>query len=374
MPLPRNCKKCDQRFQPIGKKQYWCKKCRYNILEDNRTWQGKSSSVFKHREKMKSDKKGEGGGVIAIIAVLLVIVGIVVLVVVLNQKGFGTTINPEENITKIKFIISAKDTNTRESVGSNYVLYDSNETIVSEGYLEGGELREILVIPGTHQLVCYSESYYLVKAFKQISDADVELGVVEFSCDMEKIEKNLKIKHTGEIKGELSQITLNMTAEDKFQKVVVCSAWTSGISKVEIPESFITCETGIWKNYTAYNETTQVYDSIPEGEYICGDRVEICQVAQGSSCKPPEQEIPNHLLTKVDSCTYLGRSIKGISDELIVTVKKSDFATRNDYVLFYIMDQDRRWSPEDNLYKYFIQLNGGDVGAETLTYEIGAEI
>jgi len=330
-----------------------------------------------------TNNKASAGPIIIIIIVAIVLILGGGLFIILNKEGYFKPDQTEVNETKISAIIKIMDEETGEQVKSNYLIYTAdnyfqiyirNMTIVAEGIIEQGESREIKLNPYLHYTtVCWSDDYYLTRNIESITQDEINYNISVFGCVMPKIEHNLQVTHTGEITGETSQITLNLTAEDRFQKAIICSAWTSGFIDVSIEGSFITCETGAWLNYTFYNTTSMTYDLLPEGEYICGENIETCQVIQGGLCKKINQRTPIRLTQLVDSCHYLGTHVDGNTISVPITIKKSEFATRNDEVTFYIIDQDRRWFPEEERYIYFTEFDNINIGASDILYTIKFE-
>jgi len=316
------------------------------------------------------NEKGGAGIVVFIIIAVIVFGAIVAVVFVATQKDYFKPKDSENN-TKIKFIVQTRNIKTQESVKANYILYDLNNTKISEGIIEKDELREIMIEPSTVQMICWSEDYYLRKAIKEISVLNVEEGIATFSCDMDKIEKSPEIEYVGNLNNQINEIDLNFTVKDRFQKLSVCFSWTSGFTDVSIKDSFITCETGIWKNWTSYNGTTLTYNYLPEGEYLCGERIEACQVVQGNKCKSINEETPSRFRYLADSCYYLGKSPDDETITIPIVVEVGEYISRIDELKIMFYDKDRRWDTTEQRYLWTSEdLEGNDIASPDLTKTI----
>ena len=316
------------------------------------------------------NRKASAGVIFGIIFVIIVICVIIAGIIFLTQRGYLEPKDDESGKT-MRLLIRTGDVDTDKSVSANYVLYDPNQTIVSQGVLDKDETREIKIRPEPHLMVCWSEDYYLVKGYKQFHPVELEANVSSFSCDMEKIEKDVKISHTGEISGELSQINLNITAQEKLQRVGIAIAYTSGFQEVYAQEQLIECESGTWKNYTSFNETTQEYDYLEEGRFACGDdEIEECNAVVGNKCKTEDEKVPLRLKNTHDVAFYTGRSIEGESLVIPIMVRKSEFANTFDEIEIIVYDYDRRWNSEEQRYLWYSEYEGNDIGARDKKYII----
>ncbi len=82
-------------------------------------------------------KKAQAGAiVIVIIIVLLVGSGIVGLIVANNKGYFKKTVVEVVDETTMKLILETTDLKTGESVRGDYLLYNMNGSLVSEGTIE----------------------------------------------------------------------------------------------------------------------------------------------------------------------------------------------------------------------------------------------
>jgi hypothetical protein len=303
--------------------------------------------------------------VIGIIFLILIVFGIVI-VLILSQRGYFHHESSTTNQTMIRLILQVGDEAVKDSsIGANYRIRTTNGTLISEGFIESGESREILVYPETIEVACWNNDYYLTKAYRVFTPTEIQYKIATFSCDMPKIEKNLRVEYIGSFNGRTLTHYLNLTSENDFQRPIICIGYSSGFNDVSIEDSFINCDSGVWINYTFYNATTRTYNYLPLGEYVCGsDRIEKCEIVLGSKCRPPSQDIPYKYISYVDNCYYYGDDINKESISIPVKVIVGDYVSRFDNIQIYIMDQDRRWSPEENRYAWFSENNGQDLGAE----------
>lgn len=309
-------------------------------------------------------KKAQAGAIVIVIIIILVIGAVIVVLIMANKKGYFTTPEPiVVNETMMSLIVQTTDMKSGESVEANYILYDLNHSVVSEGTIEKDELREIAIKPQVHEIVCWGEDYYLVRGFKELSQIDIDAGIATLTCSMSKIEKEPTIMHLGEIYQGKSQVTLNITVGNKLQRTALAIGYTSGFSDISVQEQFITCETGIWKNYTSINTTTQEPQWLPEEEFICADRIERCQVAIGNKCKSVKEKIPLRLRTTHDTAYYTGRSIENETITLTLLIETGEFINRFDEILITLYDYDRRYNPEEGRYTWFNELDSQDIGA-----------
>jgi len=317
--------------------------------------------------------RAQAGAVVVIIIIILVVGAAITGLIVANKKGYFTKPEPVVNETTMSLIVQTTNIRSGESVKANYILYDSNKTVVSQGVIEKDELRDIIIKPQMHEINCWSEDYYLVKGFKQLSPLDIEAGIATLSCSMSKIEKEPIITSIGKIHQGKSQINLNITVGNRLQRASLAIGHTSGFLDVSIQEQFITCETGIWQNYTSYNATTLTYNWLPEEEYICGDRIERCQVAQGNKCKSVKEKIPLRLRKTHDTAYYTGRSIENETITLTLLIETREFINRFDEVIITVYDYERRYNPGEGRHTWFNEFEGVDTGAPDVQHIIKYE-
>lgn len=332
------------------------------------------------------NKKASGGVVIAIIIIAVIIIGVVVLLYFLNEKGYLTgdnEVNGED--FQIRAVFKAVDAKDKDkTIGAIYSIYDyfsmndqiqiNPQIILKQGILSKGETREekLSSIP---LITCYSEDYYLATDTPDhsfISQNLSKIGIVPLTCKMEEIEKNLQVSHTEQINGEISILNLTISSEMSFQRISVCPAWSSGFVSVKIEESKISCDSGSWLNYTYFNATSNTYNYLSEGEYVCGNEIEKCKRLEQGSCTPQEER-PQRLNNRVDFCQDTGITLNGNSVGITVTVESSNYITRNDHIDFYIYDEDRRYDSAQKRLTWVSEFNGEDIGAEDVIYTINYE-
>lgn len=312
------------------------------------------------------NNQGMIGAIIIIIIVLAMMGGAVVLVIVLKDKY--DTPETEQNVTEMMLLIQSRDGSSKAPIGVSYELYDPNNTLVSSGELESSEIREIEVDPIPYELICWSENYYLAK--KEISPRPLDItdGVIQATCEPGKI-GDLEITHHNEIVHKTSLINLSLTSEERFQKPLICMGWSSGFISARLQEEFIICETASWLNYTYHNVTSQTFDYLPEGEYVCSGRIEKCKSAVANRCEKPEEKIPIRLRHLVDRCYYVGKDIKEETVQVPILVELAEYTNRFDKIDFYVVDKDKRRLP-DGTYQLFTEYDNRNIGTEDYLYSI----
>lgn len=318
------------------------------------------------------NKKGSIGIIIAIILIILFLIAIVVLVFVLSGKGVFKPKNNE--VPTIPMFIMPRDKITLEPVESNYVIEYTNDKqeriVVSEGNFDNS-WNEVDV-PRDYRLtvICWSDKYYLVKAYKDIVLSEINENKSIFTCDMDRI-GNLTIIHSGSISGVDDEITLNISTEDAFYKTAMCFSWTSGIIDVGLKNQYVICEDGSWKNWSKYDAKTMKFTYLPNNTYTCGeDWTETCVFAQGKKCKVENELIPIRFKDIADSCVYTGKSLRKESYELEIEVKSFEYKNSYDYIDIYFYDRDRRWDPTEQKWIWFSEINGKDIASPDVIHRI----
>ncbi len=303
---------------------------------------------------------------VIIFVVALISVGVIAMIIV----GSGKSSNNEEVIQPelINFYLKAIDERTNEQVRANYKV-EYNNSIISEGILFGDSFTELKTPIDTLIITCWGDKYYFGRTFKFFSGIEIDLNSSKGNCRMDKMGE-LEISHKGKIKEEISSIVLNLTTEDNYRKLKICTSWTQGIISVIPKENEIMCDEGNWFNWSLYNKTNAKYTMLPETYYRCGecegaycDWTERCESIKGRSCKLYTMKTPERYIGKIDSCYYTGKSLDNESFSIEYLVR-TDNPNPLDEVTFYIMDSDRRFDPGENLLRYMTELGGKNLGSE----------
>jgi len=324
---------------------------------------------------MKS-KKAQTGFIIAGIFIFLIIAVIVVVLIIAVQKGKIFAPKPETDITPMKLYLQAIDKNSKELLDASYEIY-SNKISISKGNLSKDSLTEIEVPRQTLEVYCYNKDHYLSKGYKIFIAQELIENSSKMYCPIEKI-GNLKITHDGNLNGLENLIKFNITAIENWDKLSVTISWSPGIiDAYPAGGEKILCNNGAWKNYTYFNKTSKKYTWTPQTYYVCGqcenticEISERCASVEGNKCTPFSTLIPNRFLGKVDKAIYFGKNLQDESYEVNFYVKTSENKNALDYVEFTFYDQDRRFDPSENMWRYMSEQNGINLGAEDLRYRI----
>jgi len=321
-------------------------------------------------------KKQQTGIIIAGIFLFLIIVAVIVVLIIAVQKG--KIFKPQVEIKEfpIKLYLQAKDEKSEELINVNYEVY-SNKTFIGKGNLSKDSLTEIQVPRQITEIYCYSEDYYLVKAHKLFSVQELMSNSSRMTIPLKKI-GSLEITHTGNLNYQENLIRFNITAKDNWHKLSTAISWSPGIIEVyQKGGETIFCDKGIWKNYTAYNVNTKTYTWTPQTYYVCGqcqgttcERTERCEFTNGTRCTPFSTLTPNRFIGKVDRSIYFGKNLRDESYLAEFYVKTLDNKNALDYVEFTFYDQDRRFDPSENMWRYMSEKDGINLGAEDIKYVI----
>ena len=310
---------------------------------------------------MKTKKSQAGGIVFGIIALVLFIIAVGVVLMMINQNKSEKAV--EQPINYINIFVKAVDSDTKNQISTNYFIDYNNNVTVSEGTLQSDAWTELMV-PSNEllHLYCWSDKYYVIKG-----NLANPVNKSQTICDPQKI-GNLTITHDGDLSKETNNIKLNISTENWFSKTSMCFAWTSGIIDVSVQNQVITCETGLWKNYTIFNESKKDYDYLPQGQYLCGeDYIENCESTSGNRCKTKSEEIPQRFSGKVDSCTYIGKTLHNETFQIDLEVRTTEYKNAFDEIKIYIYDKDRRPNTIEQRWTWFSEFEKENVG---LPYDI----
>lgn len=316
--------------------------------------------------------------VIIIIFIVVIIGSFITLLVVLKQKG---TFDKEKKLTKedIPLFILPIDEETKDPVKAEYTIEyteEENRVIFSEGKLSNSWNEVIAPRNKMFLLATWGEEHYLVKGYKEHTPTELTENKSVTSPELPRI-GNITLTHSGVIVGVKDIITLNLSTEDWFYKPNLCFAWTSGFTDVTLKNNMIICSEGTWRNQT-YNKETKEYEPILNNTYLCGeDYYAKCKYVRGKQCRPEkERKIPNRFLGLVDSCVYLGSSLYNKTIQVELEIASQDYKNQLDEIKIYAFDMDRRWNGEEQMYTWFSELNGENLGNKqdfeyTLKFENG---
>jgi hypothetical protein len=326
------------------------------------------------------NKKGSTGVVIAVVLGVIILVGVIVLIFVLNERG---AFKPKtEDVIKIPLFIMPRDEATKQPVESNYILEYKNSKgereILSQGKLDDSYNELQVPRDSIIQFDCWSDQYYLVKAFKKHTPEEITNNKSIFSCDMDKI-GNLTITHSGNFKTSASIINLNLTTNNNYYKTSFCFAWSSGVLDVSLKDQFTVCEKGAWKNWTKYDAEKKKFTYLDNDTYLCGDyneldesqnRYEVCAFAEGTKCKVETEEVPKRFKGNVDSCVYSGKTLKNGTYTFDLEVRTLDMKNILDKIEIYVYDKERIYDPTMQDWIWKSEDQGKDIGAPDYTYTI----
>lgn len=274
-------------------------------------------------------------------------------------------------------------------ITANYTLYYINLETKANRIINHGELEPVWNViniknaeTGRYFLFYGNENYYLQSMIYDINFSYTKSNVERnnellFKKTLKK--SNITITHNGTI-GDILNITIN--SDDRLNKMAICLYKTIGIVRV-FPQDFtISCQYGIWLNYT--NSSTvkgkTSYQWLPEGYYKCGDYKNYdiendiiikCSETVGNLCKINNMNIPKRLTDKVDECYNLGYTLVNENLTLSFSFYNMPDIDESDYIDFYILDQERspinKWSTGEWLYSFGEE---EDLGIQDYIYKI----
>lgn len=319
-------------------------------------------------------KQGKLGVIIGIIIFILVVLGLVVGVILATQKNSVKNQVSLAEEPRLNLYLTGRDATTQESVDADYIVdYTSNGTQikVSEGKLQKDILTEIAV--PKNQLLhvsCWNDDYYMVKASKKFTSAELAENISKLNCDMVKIGK-INITHMGGLDKENNVIKLSISVDEWLYRASLAFSWTAGIIDVYSPNDLVLCDKGDWLNWSEYNATSKKFVYYEDNSSRCGDDwIEKCQYTLGNKCRIMDLELPYRFKEGYDSILYLGRNIHNQTTEVTLYVKTLPVKNQLDALTITIFDKDRRWNTETNKFEWMDGSNGEDIGAEDYTYLI----
>ena len=315
-------------------------------------------------------KKAQTGAIVGTIIVVLVIIGFITVLIIAVQKGN----NPEENIdlNPLKFYLKAIDENSNEFIDSTYGIY-SNGTLISQGELQKDSFTEIEVPRQVLEVYSYNDNYYFRKAYKIFASEELIENSSKMTIELMRI-GNINVKHSGKLSASdtTSIIKLNISSEGWYYKPKICISWTPGIISVNKPNDYITCDKGPWLNYSKYNPEEKEYIWLENNYWRCGeDWLEQCEYVNINKCRILDTKIPYRYLGLVDTCIYLGKSLNNETLEVPLEIKTSNLNSL-DQITFYIMDSDRRWNQNEQMFTWMTEdFEGNNIGnSEDMIYKI----
>jgi len=316
-------------------------------------------------------KKAQIGAIVGTILVVLFIVTVIVVIIIAVQKGK----QPDQNIdtNPMKFYLKAMDEVSGEFLNTNYGVYSKNGTLVSQGTLNEDSLTEIQVPRETLEIYAYNDNYYFRKAYKIFTPNELIQNESKMTIDLLKI-GNIKVTHDGKLSASdiTSTIILNLTAEGWYYKPKICISWTPGIISVNKPNHYLTCDKGPWLNYSEFNPQTKEYKYYENNYSRCGeDWLERCEYININKCRVLDTKTPYRYLGLVDTCIYLGKSLNNETLEVPLEIKTTKLNPL-DQIVFRIMDSDRRWNPQEQMFTWMTEdFEENNIGnPEDLVYKI----
>lgn len=320
-------------------------------------------------------KKGGAGVVWAIVGGIIFIALIITLLIIVSQKGFLSKTNTPSQNSSMDLYLMGKDSLSSESTNGNYILaYSSNGTFqkFNEGKLEKDSWTEIKgVLDQPIYIYSFNDGYYTTKTKKTFTLLERQNNVSKTEVPFYKI-GNLEVKSEGNLNNENNKISVNITARDGWvNRVGMAVKWTAGIVTVKMESNRVTCNSGEWKNYTNYNYDTQVYEWLPQDNYICGDRdIEECLSTNGVLCELKTPKIPVRLSNKVDDIFYVGKSLaSNESYQFTIDVKTIKYKNELDYIELIFFDYDSRFDQFQGL-NWINEEGGSDVGSNDKVFRL----
>lgn len=306
-------------------------------------------------------KKGQAFAIVMIILfVIVLIAGIITTVMIFNKdKIFKKDIN--ESV--IELFISSIGTE------SNYVLFQDNQIPLQ------GKLKKDTYIPiglsnaSEVSLSCWTDNYYTSSVNKEFTFREKELNKSKIECTPKPI-GNLEIDLIkSNLQNDEGTITFELSSEQTFQNLGICVAWTVGFIEVFKEESAINCD-GVWRNYTSFNAETDIFEFLPEGQFICKDVIKECERIDGSLCYPKQFDIPSRLRQTNDECFYYGKTINNDPERIVVGFRSIPNKNQLDNIIFTFIDYDYRYNPTSKQMELLSEVNGIDIGARDIKYQV----
>jgi len=323
---------------------------------------------------MKTKRSHAGliiGGIVVFIFIALLVVGLIIIV----QKG-DLFDNPDEVMeTPMKLYLKTIDDVTKEEVDSNYSVY-TNNVLISEGFMSS--LTEIETPRTPIEVYCWNDNHYLRKGIKIYEKKELIANQSQFNCPMRRI-GDLSITHTGNLINRENVIKFNITVKDDWwQKLSIAIAWSPGIINVyQRGGEEIMCDRGEWKNYTDFNASSNLYTWTPKHYYVCGtcqngecEKSEKCISVEKNKCEPFSTLVPNRFLGKVDKVQYFAKNLHNESYEVTFHIKTLENKNSLDFVEFIFYDKEKRFDPQENLWRYMSEKDGINLGGEDFRYRI----
>jgi hypothetical protein len=316
------------------------------------------------------NKKGLGTvGIICIIVAVVLIAVFVVAVILFSSNKIK--IQEEKNLQTIPMFLSLSD-EKGNLIEANYIAEYTNSKgqriEISKGKLPNSINQIDVPINYTILVSCWSEDYYLSKSYRlPPGQEELSSNKTTLNCEMYKI-GDLQITHSGDLNSIVNEIVLNISTQDRFNRLGICFSRTTGIKYVSIKDQIVNCDSN-WLNYSSYDSQTGKYDYLENNTYQCGENTEKCEIVEGNRCKLFGEEIPVRLKSLVDSCSSIGNIInQTISIPIEVTTE--DYKNSFDNIKIYLYDKDRRFIEGKNSWEWVSEYNGNVGNPTDFEYEI----
>jgi hypothetical protein len=320
------------------------------------------------------NKKAQTGWIVIGIVIFIILIISIITIIYINKQNNSEKEKVESKT--IPFFLKATDYKTSSSKDAKFIIdHTFNDSIIID---QQGDLKQDTYTPLTlnyfsvPHIRCYSEDSYLTTTYKIVSAEEISNNISRLDCVTNKL-GSIEMQAIGKINEISNDIQLNITCNDGFcQRLGLCFAWTAGIETVNTKDSISVCDSGIWKNYSYFNASTNKFTYLEKGSYLCGDeKLEKCDFVTGNKCKMQDMKIPKRLDGKVDSCTYTGKSLNyGQSAIVNLEVETTEYKNRLDYVRIIAIDSDKRYDEAKRDYIWFDEYQGQDLGIKDKEIQI----
>lgn len=294
------------------------------------------------------NKKGNIYWIVGIFFGVLILIAIVVTMLILAlQKGKTDNNEIEGNFTEISVFLKAVDSQTKQQVKANYMIFDKNLTLLSEGETDEDVRIETKIKKYPIQVMCWNENHYANPQPKEISNVEIQLKSSAVDCSINEISE-LDITFTEFPNTKEGVININLNSEN-FRQISGVLSWTSGIILAEMRLSAITCS-GNWTN-----------SSLIQNGYSCGNLYLCNNITTNKENKNITEcnftePIPSRFEKIRNSFTTQANG----NYEFNLYVKTADDIDSEDYIQIIFYDKDLRFNGKK--LEYISELNGEDIG------------
>ena len=281
---------------------------------------------------------------------------------------------PEEIPYEKTIYLALQDDYTKELIDGNFsLMYIYNgRHIVKEGIIEKDAVVETkITVPNAfYEFYCWSDSHYVKKLIIQESAIKDKEKII---CTPPRF-GDYSITYGGSIND--GQLTLNISSENNFLRMGICTKWTAGIYRVTYNDAISTCKDNIWYNYTDYyppkkTSNKHVYNWLPDGVYSCNynkqgyeEVLENCDDVIGVKCYLTKPSVPIRYKYNADACYITGKFLQqGVlnTTDIKLVVDTTNYLNCMDYVKVYFLDMNRIYKDGDWEYS-FSTLDNKDTG------------